>query len=546
MDQLSASQQVLLNHAQKMHRNGRVREAVKVYQELYAEAPEHAQILFFLGTAELQLGRAPVAIPLLQEALKHAPELGGARSNLAVAMQQAGRYDEALAIIDTAIESLLSNVGHSSVASAPLYLNRGNILRHLTRNAEAMEAYSKAIELSPRYAEAYNNRGSLKREMGFSADALPDYQNALTLNPRYSEAFNNRGAALRDIGDIDGACASFRQALAINPSNAGAQWQLGTLQLLQGDFASGWKNYQARWQSPLMQGSLRDFDKPLWLGDADLRGKTILIYAEQGLGDTIQFCRYIPLLSEMGAAVVMEVPKPLVRLMRSLPGKQTVCQAGLGLPPFDYHCPMMSLPLAFGTRVDTIPAQMPYLAADPQDLTVWRKRLVGRSRPRIGVCWAGRRGAVPDRWRNIPPVYLTPLLEMSAEFHVLQKEVAQEDLAIIQDFPNVALYTDYITDFADTAALIAQMDLVISVDTAVAHVAAALAIPVWIITPQHPEWRWFLSGEKCPWYPSARLFRPAETGGNDMLGENETYGWQRIIEHICVELHASMGVFKKV
>lgn len=537
MAQLSSQQQMLLCEAQRMHRAGRIHDALGIYRRLHAAAPGDSQLLFLLGTAQLQLGCAAEAIPLLQQALQVSPHLGGARSNLAVALQQAGRYDESLVVIDAAIEAS-ATADKVAVTTAPLYLNRGNILRHLCRNEDALQAYTKAIALSPRYAEAFNNRGSLRREMGRAAEALPDYETALALNPRYSEASNNRGAALRDVGDIEGAAASFRQALAINPANAGAQWQLGTLELLCGDYANGWRNYQARWRSPLMKGSLRDFPGEPWLGDADVAGKTILIYAEQGMGDTIQFCRYAPLLAMRGASVVLEVQPPLVQLMRSLPGVHTVCQAGDTLPPFDMHCPMMSLPLAFGTRVNTIPAQLPYLAADPQHLAIWREHLGGTSRPRIGLCWSGRRGAVPDRWRNIPLEYLIPLLDLPCEFHALQKEIAPEDLSVVQALSRITLHAEEISDFADTAALIAQMDLVISVDTAVAHVAAASAVPVWIVTPQHPEWRWLMMRADSPWYPGARLFRPVGMDAVGGVGGDGSHGWQDVVRQIYQALSA--------
>ncbi|MGB8601656.1 MAG: tetratricopeptide repeat-containing glycosyltransferase family protein [Rhizomicrobium sp.] len=507
--------------AQAIHRQGRVADAAAVYRRLLVVAPEHAELLFLAGTAELQLGAPDRCVPLLQQALTLAPQLGGARSNLAVALQRLGRNAEALAVIDTALAALPAGSG-----GAPLHLNRANILSRLERFDEALAAYGQALALSPGYAEAFNNRGALLRELGRPAEALADYDKAVALNPRYSEAFNNRGTALRDLGDVDGAYDSFRRALALNSGNNGARWQLGTMQLLRGDFEQGWRNFQARWQSPLMQPFRRTYPVPQWLGEVPPAGKTLLIYAEQGLGDTVQFSRYVPMLISAGANVVLDVPETLVPLLQTLPGSPQVIASGGALPPFDGHCSMMSLPLAMATRLDTIPSRTPYLFADTARRVRWQQRLGGKVRSRIGLCWSGRGGIIPDRWRNMTARHFLPLLELPYDFHVVQKEIRPSDQVVLDVNKGLIPHADDIADFADTAALIAEMDLVITVDTAVAHVAGALGIPVWIILPLHPEWRWLLVREDSPWYPGARIMRP------------DADGWAGVISRIVHDLPA--------
>lgn len=518
MKTLKPDEQAEFTQAQAIHRQGRVADAAAVYHRLLAVAPDHAELLFLAGTAALQLGAPDRCVPLLQKALALAPQLGGARSNLAVALLRLGRNGEALVVIDAALAALPAG------GAAPLHLNRANILSRLERFDDALVAYGQALALAPGYAEAFNNRGALLRELGRSAEALADYDRAVALNPRYSEAFNNRGTALRDLGDVDGAYDSFRHALALNPGNAGARWQLGTMELLRGDFEHGWRNFQARWQSPLMQPFRRTYSVPQWLGEVPLAGKTLLIYAEQGLGDTVQFCRYVPLLIEAGVRVVLEVPETLVPLLQTLPGGAQIIATGGALPPFDGHCPMMSLPLAMKTRLDNVPSHTPYLFADPERRAFWQRRLGGRVRPRIGLCWSGRGGIIPDCWRNMTLRHFLPLLELPYEFHAIQKEIRPSDQVVLDKVPDIIPHTDNMADFADTAALIAEMDLVVTVDTAVAHVAGALGIPVWIILPRHPEWRWLLAREDTPWYPTARLFRP----GSD--------GWDGVICQIAREL----------
>jgi hypothetical protein len=310
------------------------------------------------------------------------------------------------------------------------------------------------------------------------------------------------------LGRLDEARASFDRAVGIRPDFAQARWNRAQAMLLAGDFAQGWREHEWRLKAhPELQ---RAFAQPLWLGEVPLDGKTILLHAEQGLGDTLQFCRYAPLVAARGGRVVLEVQKPLVDLMRDLPGVAAVVARGEPLPDFDLHCPLLSLPLAFGTRLDTIPAQMPYLGAPAERAAGWEARLT--KRPRIGLVWSGNAGHKRDRARSIPLYALMPVFDLdAATFVSLQKEARAADAAVLKQTAKLIDVGAELETFADTAALIRQLDLVIAVDTSVAHLAGALGKPLWLLLPAAPDWRWLAGREDSPWYPTARLFRQTVT-----------------------------------
>jgi len=293
-----------------------------------------------------------------------------------------------------------------------------------------------------------------------------------------------------------------------------AHCNAAALRLLTGDFERGWAHYEWRWQKNSVIPMQRNFSQPAWNGRDPIAGKAILIHSEQGLGDSIQFCRYVPLMVARGAQVIFEVQKPLQALMASLDGAAQMVPKGSPLPAFDLHCPLVSLPLAFATRLETIPSTAGYLSAPAQHVTTWQSRLEGKPRPRIGLVWSGNPGHERDRERSIGLRALVPLLDSvgaDVTFVSLQKDVRAEDAALLRDRADILDYGDSLEDFSDTAALISQLDLVISVDTSVAHLAGALGKPVWILLTYFPDWRWLLRRDDSPWYPTARLFRQDES-----------------------------------
>jgi hypothetical protein len=281
--------------------------------------------------------------------------------------------------------------------------------------------------------------------------------------------------------------------------------------LLTGDFGRGWIEYEWRRKGASTGPSRRDFPRPLWLGGKKIADKTILLHSEQGFGDTIQFCRYVPLVAARGARVVLEVEQPLLDLLTGLAGATRVTAKGNPLPDFDLQCSLLSLPLAFRTQLETIPSAMPYLRAPDQALLKWGTRLPAKRRPRIGIAWAGNSKHIRDRERSIDLRCLLPLLDVDATFVSLQKEVRARDTATLRESADIIHFGHELDGFSDTAALISHLDLVISVDTAVAHLAGGLGKPVWILLAHVPDWRWLLGRDDSPWYPTARLFRQSET-----------------------------------
>ncbi len=385
--------------------------------------------------------------------------------------------------------------------------NLGKTLDDLERYQEALASYDKSISLEPRYAPAHYNRGLLLQKLERHQEAVASYDKAVFLKSDRADIHSARGVALVSLKRYEEALSSFDQAIVLRPDYAEARYNKGFLKLLLGHYKEGWPLYEWRWKIDAFKEWIRGFKQPLWLGDPAIAGKTILLYSEQGLGDVIQFARYVPMVEALGAKVVLQVPAPLVPLLSTLKGACTLLAKGDELPVFELHCPLMSLPLAFATTVETIPSAVPYLSADPHKRRVWRERLGAKTRPRIGLAWSGYAGYKNDRNRSVALRILERSLPVDFEYHSLQKEIRPEDEAILKQNTQIRSHKHEINDFADTAALIAEMDLVISVDTSVAHLAGALGQVIWVMLPYNPDWRWMPEGSDSPWYPTLRLFR---------------------------------------
>ena len=396
--------------------------------------------------------------------------------------------------------------------------NRGNALHELKRFEEALASYDRALALRPDYVEALANRGVTLHELKRFEEALASYDRALAVRPDYAEAFVNRGVTLHELKRFEEALASYDRAIALRPDYAQAHYNEAVCRMLIGDFDRGWQKLEWGWETEQLKNLKRKFSQPLWLGSDEIAGKTILLHGVHGFGDTIQFCRYVPLVVERGARVILEVQEPLRELMGTLPGAAQIVSRGEPLPDFDLHCPLLSLPLAFGTRPATIPSQTPYLRASPRAVTDWNARLGPRHRPRIGLAWSGRPEHNNDHNRSMRlSTLLSPLAGFDATYVSLQPEVRADDAPVLQGRGDILHFGEDLKTYADTAALIANLDLVISVDTSVAHLAGALAKPVWILLPFIPDWRWLLDRDDSPWYPTARLFRQDETRGWDSV-----------------------------
>ena len=527
-----------IQEALALHQQGRLDEAEKLYTRVLKAQRDNFDALHLLGMLNHQRGKAGEAYRLITAALKVQPRSPDALSNLALVLHSLKRSGEALASIDKA---LTLAPGHPDALN-----NRGNVLLDLKRPAEAVAAFDAVLVKEPRHVQALINRGNARAELGQAETALADYDAALAIAlghplalynrgnalhalgreqdavaaydgalaaaPNYPNAWANRGMALAALNRHPDALMSYGRALALQPDNADVHFNAALSLLTIGDYPRGLAEYEWRWKRAAM-GARKDLRKPLWLGETPLAGKTILLHAEQGLGDTVMFARYAPVLARAGARVVLEVQPELKSLLAGIEGVAAVVARGEPLPPFDVHCPLTSLPLACKTELSKVPADIPYLHASETLIAKWRSRLDGVPAPYVALAWSGRATHVNDRNRSLSLALLEPLLQADdVRFVSVQRELRPADAEMLAREPRIAHLGGELDDFADTAAVLALADLVICVDTSVAHVAGALGRPTWTLLPFQPDWRWTLDGETSPWYPGMRLFRQSAPG----------------------------------
>jgi tetratricopeptide (TPR) repeat protein len=378
----------------------------------------------------------------------------------------------------------------------------------------ALEAYAAALACDPGLVAAYLNRGNVLQVLERWSEALEAYDRALALRPGDGFALSNRGVVLKELQRFDEALEAFDLAVAREPANMTARYNRGLLALLLGRLEQGFRDYEARWQDPCgaLHAVRRELGAPRWSGCEPLGGRRILLHAEQGFGDTLQFCRYVPLLAAQGAQVALEVPVELLALLADLPGVARIVAAGRTLPAFDCHCPLLSVPAALQTTLATIPRQIPYLRAEPAKVEEWRERLADLPRPWVGLAWAGSRAHPNDRNRSIALQALLAGLPEELPYVSVQRDLPDADRPALAAARHVHEWTSELHDFSDTAALVAAVDLVISVDTSVAHLAGGLGKPCWVMLSSNPDWRWLLERCDSPWYPSLVLFRQERCG----------------------------------
>jgi tetratricopeptide (TPR) repeat protein len=501
----------------------RFEAAVAEYGKALTSRPDYVEARNNLGNAVAALGRHEEAIGHYQQALAIRPNYPEAHLSLGNVLGALGRHEEAIASYERALAI------KPDLADA--FNSRGSALRNLHRPAEALASIDKALELNPEFAEALNNRGNALRDLNRPADALASFDKALALRSAFIEALNNRGNAFRDLKLHAEASASYGRALAIDPDHTETRWHRAGLWLVTGDFERGWEEYEWRWKTQQSARRRPDFAQPLWLGEDSLAGRTILLHAEQGFGDTIQFARYVPHVAAKAARVILRVQPQLVALLSSLEGRPQIVSSSEKLPAFDCHCPLLSLPLAFKTRLETMPATVPYLHASKEHMLKWTERLPKSAAPRIGIAWAGNPAFKGDQSRSIGLPRLSPLLSAAGvEFVSIQKDLRAGDRDILRNNPHVRHLGDEINEFGDSAAIMSQLDLVISSDTAIVHLAGALGKPVWILLQYAAEWRWLLDRADSPWYPTARLFRQTRIGD-----------WDSVLEQVQQELAKHYG-----
>jgi Tetratricopeptide repeat/TPR repeat len=402
----------------------------------------------------------------------------------------------------------------SSAAVEALY-DHGNALMRLQRYEDALAAFEAILTTTPGHPGALNGAGGVLTRLGRPERALPCYDLALATASRAVELHVNKGTALVALNRFEEAMRCFLAAIAIEPERAEAHYNAGLVRLRLGDFAAGWRMFEWRWRKADWAGKRRDFAAALWLGDEPIKGKTILLHAEQGFGDTIQFVRYAALVAGRGASVILECQPELKTMLASVEGAAAVFARGEPLPAFDIHCPLMSLPLAFATELAAVPARIPYLRARQDWVAKWRDRLPANGRLRVGLCWAGSAAHLNDRNRSIPLERLIPVLVVPGlDFVSLQKDVSAAQAAILHNHGVIELGGEF-TDFSDTAAVLSMLDLVVAVDTSIAHLAGAMGKAVALLLPFSSDFRWLLDRTDSPWYPTMRLFRQTRIGDWD-------------------------------
>lgn len=482
---------------------GRIEDAWRAAEQGLAVDPKSAILHYYLGNIHLKEKAYQQAVESYGMAISLMPDNAEAYNNRGVALKELGHLEDALASYERAI--------NIKPDYAEAHTNQGVVLQELSRLDDALARHEQAIALKPDYADAYRNRGVVLEILGRLDDALASYERAITLKPDNADLHSNRGYTLRSLGRRDEAIASYERAIAIKPDHADAHLNSSLLHLLVGDFEKGWQEYEWRWKCAGFPERQRTYVQPLWLGVEDICGKTLFVYAEQGLGDTLQFCRYVQYLAAAGTAVVLEVQPALLSLLRGLEGAVTLITKADTPPPFDFHCPLMSLPLACKTGLQDI-SGVPYLQVPESRLKIWRPKVKGENRLRIGLVWSGNPQHKRDHNRSIPLTDFQKLLTDDADYFCLQKEIRPQDRGVLTQISTVRSFEAELEDFSDAAALTSLMDLVITVDTSIAHLAGALGKKVWVLLPYDPDWRWLLDRSDSPWYNSATLFRQQRPG----------------------------------
>jgi len=502
--------------------SGEVMHAQAAFEEILRKQPRHADALHLLGLIAAQSNDPKKAAVLIGKSIHIDSSNPVAYLNRGAILQELEQWEEALASYEQALAL--------HPAFAAVYFNRGNALQSLQRLDEALASYNQAIAIQPDYHDAWLNRGNLLVRLKQWDGALASYNRAIVVRTDSAVAHANRGNVLKELNRLDEARASYDRAIAIQPDYPEAHTNRAVASLLAGEFERGWTDFEWRWKIKYTVNGRerhRTFRQPLWLGQESLAGKTILLHSEQGLGDTLQFCRYVPLVAGLGAKVILEVQKPLWGVLAGLEGvSQWVDQGahkGGSAPETDYHCPVLSLPLAFKTRLDTIPSPARYLHGAADKIAHWRAKLGTAPTPRIGLTWSGGTHRPEDN-RRIPLADLIRHLPRGFQYVSLQKELPESERQTLRSNPAVLDFADDL-NFDNTAALCECLDLVISIDTSVAHLSGALGQRTWILLAFNPDWRWLLGRTDSPWYPSATLYRQESIGD-----------WNGVLSRVAADL----------
>jgi tetratricopeptide (TPR) repeat protein len=487
--------------------------------DLDAVTTDNVATLLMRAKLRYTAGRAADAVADYDRIIALAPAHWEALNNRGIALEVLQRYDDAFASYERAVALNPTN-------TSALH-NRAACLLTLRRHPEALPLFRHLIEIEPASADNWTGHGAALASLLHFDEAIASFDKALALDPQSVRALVSRGTVLAAMDRTPEALTDYRHALRLDPGNATAHANLAFALLADGNLADGFVEYEWRRKDGPIQLSSRRFDKPEWQGE-QIAGKTLLLHPEQGLGDILQFARFVPELCAQGANVIVEVPGALEALMQTLPGNATIVRTGTPLPPYDLHAPLMSLGQKLNLTLETIPAHVPYLHVPADRQTKWRSRMPPLAKPRVGLCWSGNPAHSNDRARSIPFDRFASIAAMPDVAYVnLQRDLRDGDKAAFAASNRIANLMPDVADLADTAALIAELDLVICVDTSIAHLAGALAKPVWILIATSADWRWLKRREDSPWYPTARLFRQTEHGD-----------WDTVIDRVRAELAA--------
>lgn len=489
-----------LQKAVGLHGNGRLTEAEHIYRKVLDVYPDNADANHLLGVLKHQQGDNRSAVDLITRAISSDESQSVFHNNLGIVLGKERRTEQALNAFDKALEI---QPGYPEAQN-----NRGVVLRDMGRNSEAILAFETALSQNPQYAEAHNNLGSTLKDSGNLDGALVEFDLALEINPDYAEAINNRGTILKERLQVHDALAEFEHAIRIRPQYAEAHWNRGITLLLLGQYKEGWREFEWRHQNPGFASPRRNFGQPLWDG-SPLDGKTLLVHTEQGAGDSIQFVRFLTSIEKDSGKILLECEPALYPLFSSMSVPDALIKKGEAIPHFDIHVPIMSLPFIIGTNSQTIPSDCPYLeCSQPSSM------IHGESgRKKVGLVWAGNPRLKNDRNRSMAFRFFVELLDLNqAKFFSLQSGERSSDIRLLNTEHHIKDLSPLLKDYAVTADIISQLDLIITVDTSVAHLAGALGRPVWTLLCYAPDWRWQLDSDQSIWYPTMRLFRQQHPG----------------------------------
>ena len=510
-----------LNEKAKDHlKNSEYAEANRIYSEILAVKPLDIEALFGVGTITQKLKKNDLALSFFSQVIE-------INNNHEKSFLQRGKihflnknFEDAISDFSSALRINPKNIEAMN--------SRGITYSQLSNFDPALQDFTGAIQICSSNADLFYNRGLAYWNLGKYTAAICDYTHAIELRPNYYQAFNNRGSAYRELADFEKALEDFKTSTKLKSDFAEGYWNQSLIHLMKEEYGKAWPLYEYRWQSKNFPSEKRDFEEPLWLGEQSIEGKTILVHSEQGFGDTIQFSRYIKLLQNRKCEILMEVEKPLMNLIRGLLPQENIFEKNTPLPSFDFHCPLMSLPLAFGTNLNTIPNAIPYLRPEKHSYLEWQQFLGPKERPRIGIVWKGNPKHVNDDKRSIPIEILITSLCEEFEWFSLQYDITHHEKGIIKSTNKITHFGAAIGDFAKTSAFCECLDAVVCVDTAIAHLAGAIGKEVHLLLPYIADSRWHRDTHKTPWYPTTRIHR-----------QDQTRDWNIVLQNVMIKLQNS-------